>query len=169
MRVRTFEQLIEDCVWPGSGFGPPEDRRHEAIAEVLCRIPESDYRTLVDSIDEFSWFIPASWNRAGVFPFPCIKREAGNIPEARVLYLGPQLEDTAWDILVAIVAHELAHLVLHDDIVTKTPDQYNAQEEAAFSLVCQWGFEREAKKHRAGWRRYDSREKAMIAQLKQKG
>ena len=63
------------------------------------------------------------------------------------------LERASRDVIVAIVAHELAHIVLGHNLFTK--DEYDQQEQEAFELICDWGFEREARKHQAvnRWRR----------------
>lgn len=176
--IRSFDTLLEDCIWPGEGLYLEEeemDRRHTALNYVLCRIPEEDYKRLADSIDDFRWFIPPVWNRGGVtiFKLTCHKKKIKGsklkLPKSsKVLHLSALLERTALDIVVAIVAHELAHIVLEHDIFTKTPNQYDAQENEVFDRICKWGFSREAKKHRALGRQRDSKETALINKLKKR-
>jgi len=77
-------------------------------------------------------------------------------PHAAVLYLSPMLERRAVDIVVAVVAHEFAHIVLRHILFFLTPDEYDRQEQEVFSRIREWGFENEARKHavlrkRRGW------------------
>lgn len=67
------------------------------------------------------------------------------------------LECTAFDIVVAAVAHELAHILLEHKIFTSTQEQYDAQENEVFDRICKWGFSKEAKKHRAYSKQRDTR------------
>jgi len=180
--VRTLEQVTEDGLWPTTGLiGIPADsRRHEAMAEVLCSIPNAGYQMLVDHAYEFDWFVPHYYLLGETHPFPpCFtlvledgsqhesrqncetesprSTDDGFLPNssrtARVLYLSPRLEKSAWDILVAVVAHELAHIALNHSLLT-TPEEYARQEQEVFDTICEWGFGREAKKHNAwcSWR-----------------
>jgi predicted Zn-dependent protease len=66
--------------------------------------------------------------------------------------LGPQLEQAAWDVLVATVAHELAHVALKHSILTD-PKHYQTQEQEAERCLNEWGFELEARKHKLSKRR----------------
>jgi hypothetical protein len=54
--VRTFDVVADDFVWPYQGLGGPNpqaSRRHEALAHVLCCLPEADYRRLKAVINRF--------------------------------------------------------------------------------------------------------------------
>ena len=53
-----------------------------------------------------------AWQGAKVHPFPWTVKEEGLRRYAKVLYLSPLLERRALDVVVAIVAHELAHIFL---------------------------------------------------------
>ena len=59
-QVRTLCQVREDALWPGRGLtpNPLQSRRHQAVATVLCSLPEDDYGKLRDKVDSFTWFIP---------------------------------------------------------------------------------------------------------------
>ena len=164
--IRSFEQLVDDCLFPYQGLNqdPEENIRFQAVAEVLSRIPEKDYQKLTMMIDDFMWFIPPDWSGARIHPFPCTVKEQGVKPYAKVLYLSPCLERRAFDIVVATIAHELAHLVLSHKLFTN-PELYDNQEAAAWELVRKWGFDREEKKHAASWKRYYSRQERLIASL----
>jgi hypothetical protein len=166
--LRSHEQLIEDCLSP-VGFSPTPgtECRNEAVHEVLRRIPKKDYRTLTKMIDDFLWFIPPDSVRGKIHPFPCTTEEEGLVPHAKVLYLSPSLEKGAFDITVAIVAHELAHLVLGHNMYPKAQEAV-AQEDAAWELIRKWGFEREEKKNSARWKRFDTRMKRLIEQARRK-
>ncbi len=62
--VRNSERLLEGFTWPGNPMllDPVEGRRHLAIADVLCRIPEEDYQKLENEAEHFRWLIPHEAN-----------------------------------------------------------------------------------------------------------
>lgn len=175
-RKRTFAQVCANyLMWPGgSGFEEPdesESARHQAIAEVLCCMPEEDYGKLRELCEQeaYQWFIPPAHVLARVDPFganvyppqePGRKSQLG--PYARVIYLSPALEKRAFSIVLASVAHELAHLVLGHKIMEIQPDQYLEQEEQAWNLVAAWGFEEEAKKHESVSKWHESYERSQV-------
>ena len=151
---RSLQELSESMLTlPGMGLGgydPFQSQRHLAVAHVLCSIPPGDYQQLVDLDDSFLWFIPHFLTYGQVEPFPSTVDEGEDSPKApyaKVLYLSPRLERAAWDITVSTVAHELAHIILEHELFSL--EGYDAQEEAAWLRSCEWGFEREAKKHKA--------------------
>jgi predicted SprT family Zn-dependent metalloprotease len=140
---------------------PESQKRYQAIVEVLSRIPEEAYERLCDYADKFRWFIPHPTVRGRLLPFHATdfpRKEKGGrftpLSFARVLYLSPQLEKAAWNIVVLIVAHELAHVFLNHEVQGISEEKYQEQEEQIFNLLCEWSFETEAKKHRriAKWR-----------------
>jgi hypothetical protein len=156
--LRTPKQVFdEDFCWPVSIL----NRRWQAIAEVLCRIPEDDYDKLVKMIDSFTWFIPHEDARSMVYPFfvtvfPETKEgEMRVAPYAQVIYLSPTLETRriAWAVVVAVVAHELAHLVLGHTVTGCSEERYVRQEEEVFDRLCVWGFRREVRAHEADKKR----------------
>ena len=107
---RTLTQIHEDNLWPDPWeLNPQKSRRHQAIAEVLCCIPESGYRRLkqLKEVGILRWFVPGYEIQGAV---ACFDNEGG-IP-FKLVYLSPCLESRAWRIVVAAVARELAHLVL---------------------------------------------------------
>ena len=63
-------------------------------------------------------------------------------------------------IVVAVVAHELAHVALGHELIV-TPEQDAAQEAAVFERICEWGFRKEAVRLRAAHRWRDSRERTI--------
>jgi hypothetical protein len=174
-RIRTHKQLVDDWIFPsGGGFsGEDMDKRLEAVEEVLCRIPEKKYQKLVMMIDDFMWFIPHAWEDGKIYPFTITTEEEGLKPYSQVLYLSPSLERKAFDIVVATVAHELAHLVLKHKIVFVDQDQYNQQEAQAWELVRNWGFVREEKKHEVASKRYYTNQERiknkLYSELKNRG
>ena len=164
--IRSMNQLDEDLLSPSQGLSyPEEDCRHAAVVEVLCRIPAESYETLTERVDDFHWFIPPDWAGAKIYPFPWTTKGKGLKPYAKVIYLSPLLERRSFDIVVAVVAHELVHLVLGHKLFWP-PEEYDPQKGDAWRLVRQWGFEREEKKHEASWRRYYTRQKTLLARLK---
>jgi len=66
---------------------------------------------------------------------------------AAVLYLSPILERRSFDLAVASVAHELAHIALKHNL--HTGEEYDKQEREAWALIMQWGFTDEERRHRA--------------------
>ena len=156
-RIRSLEKVREDVLWPSDSAAASAEqaqgRRYRAVGEVLCRIPEKDYRRLMRMANSFLWFIPPKWRFAGLYAFPWTVKQNGRVPHAKVLYLNPGLEHRSLDLVVAVVAHELAHVVLKHKLFVR-PGEYAAQERAVFQLLRRWGFEREAKKHQAEWKRH---------------
>lgn len=151
---RSFNQLLDSCLLPFSGIcppGPDDSKRICAIVEVLSTIPEDDFIQLEDLIDDFQWFIPHQYSLGQVYPFSAnvYPEEKENlVPYAKVLYLSPFLEDHDISINLAVVAHELAHIILRHKLRCN-PEEYKSQEEDAWEKVVKWGFEKEAKRHEA--------------------
>jgi hypothetical protein len=156
---RPLETVLWTALWPTteSGFsGPEANRRCRAIAEVLRRIPPDWYERLLQQAasdeDSFSWFIPHPLMRAGLWPFPVTVHPPDEAvlpraPHARMLYLSPTLERSGDGIVVAEVAHELAHIALAHQLGRM--NDYVAQEAEAWALVRAWGFVHEERRHRA--------------------
>lgn len=168
--LRTLKQVSMNQLWPPQGLSPDpqESVRHQAVREVLCCIPEDDYICLKVHANPFNWFIPYYETRGMIMPFPLTfgeKHERITYEYAKVLYLSPLLERAAWDFVVGIVAHELAHLTLGHD---PTPQDYETQENEVFKRIREWGFEREAKKVQAvnKWRK--SWENTYLQKLEEK-
>jgi len=156
--ARTEEQVAEDGLWPCTELGGPEQRtsnRHCAIATVLCRIPETDYQKLKEAARSFTWFIPLYEEYGIVYPFAVTHGGEGSgtgrigRAYARVLYLSPRLERSARDIVIAVVAHELAHIAVCEEYSHPDSAEGKTQEDIVFQRICEWGFRREAEKHRA--------------------
>jgi hypothetical protein len=155
--LRSADAVRESALWPSDcAAGQEHGRRVRAVSEVLRRIPEKDYRRLGRMAGRFLWFVPPTWRFAGLYAFPWTVREADRQPHARVLYLSPTLERRAFDLVVAVVAHELAHVLLRHKLFVSL-GEYAAQEREVFRLLCRWGFAREAQRHRAEWTRRSRR------------
>lgn len=167
--ARELVQVVEDLLWPEAGMhvDPLRDLRHRAVAEVLCRIPEPDYQRLANLVDDFIWFIPHQSCGAMVYPFPWTRKEDGLKPYAVVLYLSPTMERWGFEVIVASVAHELAHLLLRHKLIT-APEQYAAQEKEAWDLIRNWGFGSEERKHQLFYKKRGQREEALIAARKRR-
>jgi hypothetical protein len=111
---RTLQSITEELVYPfGNLCGPSEVTiRENAVAYVLCRIPEQDYLKLKDGIDGFDWFVP--YFECGgeiqpffvnIYPRTSKKGKLRLKPYAKILYLSPMLEKRSFDIAVGVVAH----------------------------------------------------------------
>jgi len=158
MEYRDFSKIIDDgLLWPqrGVNIDPTVDQRHNALAKVLCCLPEEDYGRLEQLADSFRWWIPPVEGHAGIWPFHAtvfpekVKNGPQEVPYAQVVYLMPSLEKCAYDIAVGSIAHELAHLVLGHQIQALLPERYLKQEREAWALIESWGFNRESKKCQA--------------------
>ena len=164
LRLRTFQQVYQDMLYPRGAILPDEqgcDRRHQTVAEVLCRVPEEAYqrfkRLKQSRRRSFDWFIPPLGAQGLVYPFPPnvrprkqsmpLERFGTSIlkPYARVIYLSPFLELRRRDNLVYVVAHELAHVWLNHALLYFDHEGKKAEREA-YRRVCSWGFQREARK-----------------------
>ncbi len=159
--LRSFEEasnsLIVMLSGEGLGFDIVGSKRRKALIEVLRRIPEDEFQKLTEAFESgYTWFIPDYSTRGSVRPFFATVYPEGKegskhqlAPYAPIVYLSPVLETSAWDIVVAVIAHELAHIALGHTLMTQSVDEYDAQEDAVFNRLCEWEFEREAKKHRS--------------------
>jgi hypothetical protein len=164
--VRSPQQILADGLYPDPEALEPHDRRHQAVAEVLCRLPEDVYeqvKRIKLSKRSFEWFIPALGTQGLVYPFvPNFKpRTRGGVPVpsasrgmwilgpyTRVIYLSPLQELRGWDSLVLVAAHELAHVVLNHPPICHDQESDRCEREV-FRLVCEWGFDREARREEA--------------------
>ena len=143
--VRLIDKLWEDCIFPGYAGMPVTDKRHKAIVEILCRMPESDYQRLVSMIDDFHWFVPGYNGRpnyADVYPFTRnTDDELGKLTikgYARILFLSPCMERLSFSNNIAIIGHEVARIVLKHNLFPGM--EFPEQEQAAWELVKEWGF-----------------------------
>lgn len=166
--LRSLDRVYEDLLWPDADFfGPDPEKsiRHWAIAEVLCSIPTDDYERLRALAGMFTWFIPHPETYGCGLPFYAqwpeepLGGDVERAPYALVLYLSPLLERASCSIAVAVVAHELAHLVLGHPLEVD-PRLEEGLEEQAWALVRKWGFEKEERAHRALRTRCRRREEA---------
>jgi hypothetical protein len=159
---RSPETIVADNLYPRDSPLPGEqccDRRHQAIAEVLARLPEDAYQRLARrkaSKRSFDWFVPEAGVFGLVFPLDVnFRTKKGRLqrlgqtwlrPHSRIIYLSPYLELRGWDCLVYVVAHELAHISLNHAPETGGDEDAERSEREAFHRACAWGFRREAKK-----------------------
>src|SRR5262245_61993141 len=114
--LRTLEQVIYDHLWPSQGLSPDPaaSLRHRAIVNILVRLPADAYVNLTEKADEFSWFVPDMIHGGMVMPFRyTMPRRRTRVAMAKVLYLSPGLERRSFDVAVASIAHELAHIFLN--------------------------------------------------------
>jgi hypothetical protein len=174
---RTLGRIYEDDLWPlgGGGFvmpNPLQSIRHQAIYEVLATMPDADYEKLKTERHTFFWFIPDWRQRGEVHPFPATvyppRRKGKGLrlaPYSKVLYLSPRLERAAWSQTLAVVAHELAHIVRVHDLHAPY-ERYKQQEEEAWTSVREWGFAKEEKKHEAVSKWYESWDQYIVRKIK---
>lgn len=104
------------------------DPRSSAVIEVLSALPVEDYEIIKG---RRVWFF---------CPNPNVNGWNGSIPanKLQLVYLPPSIE-TGWDKHIdrrAVVAHEIAHVVLGHTSLSSTKEI----EDAAWQKVEQWGF-----------------------------
>ncbi len=165
---RTFDTILADQLWPQQGIfpDPTYDFRHRAVFKVLMTIPQEGYEKLKAQVETFEWFIPERRCRGSVMPFAAGYQESTGTLQtscARVLYLSPVLEKTAWDVIVGIVAHEVAHIGLNHNLFAQ---EYDKQEEECWEKVKEWGFTREVTKVRATHKWRDSWNEYQVRKLR---
>jgi hypothetical protein len=164
--LRSWEQVANSVLWPGSdlcGPNPETNRRYFALAHVLQCLPEHVLSKLENKADDFVWFIPDAAVGGRIVPFPCtMPAEGTRVPMAKVIYLGPALERRNVALVIAAVAHELAHVLLGHELFT-TPDQYKTQEQAAWKAVIKWGFAKEARAHKKWYINYHRNQRYLEA------
>ena len=149
--TREMRRSLEDVLdlWPDEGMVGPDSlgQRGHAIYEVLTTLPNETYSRLAELVDNFTWFVPDAETRGMVHPFFANVKEAlieQPVDFSKVLYLSPQLEHDDFDIAVATVAHELAHIILGHPVVYRNEESYDERESEAWVAVRKWGFEEEA-------------------------
>jgi len=154
--LRDVERLDDDLILPSEmcSLGGIEyiDKRHAAVVEVLLRIPDDPYQYLIQQIDSIEWLIPHKDLYGKVFPVTAkdkINIVGVEVPGRRIIYLSPKLENATVGVRTAVVAHELAHIALKHKLRTASLNEYDQQEREVFRCLIQWGFEQEAKSHRA--------------------
>jgi len=154
---RNYKKVEKGMIMPYLGFGyqPGTGIRTDAIMEVLRRLPEKDYKKLErkSTDNEFQWFIPPYDLLGEVYPFTSNifdekKDRFKLMPYAKVLFLSPILEEKNFDIVTAVTAHELAHIILGHKTVFVDDKTYKTQERTAWNKVIEWGFKKEEKKYR---------------------
>jgi hypothetical protein len=163
---RSFEAVTKDGLWPFQGLNldPEATLRHQAIEEVLRRLPKDAYAALVKKSDTFNWFIPYEESGGEVMPFLCTLPEKKNrAGMAVVLYLSPLLERRGFKSVVATVAHELAHIFLEHKLFGAK--DYEAQENDAWETIRRWGFATEDRANKRFYQRYHSRQRALYKRL----
>ena len=148
---RNHQTLRDEVVSPEGPMGKL-DKRHIAIVEVLRRLPEDAYRSFAEQIDRIHWFVP-HYNVHGmvepVFATDEFEIIPGKIAKGnRVIYFSPRLENEPLVVIVGVVAHELAHIALKHSIAPPRKE-YAEQEKEVSEALCNWGFEKEVKRHRA--------------------
>jgi SAM-dependent methyltransferase len=150
-RLRSISTCVEDAIWPNEPLAPEVglmSRRLRALEQVLSTLPPEPYQRLKEEAARFDWFIPSDTMLGQVRPFratvdhPTV--DAGSVPQARVVYLSPLLEQQEWPVVVTVVAHELAHVILGHRLLDLDREAYDHQEQAVRKAVRQWGFQVEA-------------------------
>jgi hypothetical protein len=168
-RKRTMQEVMDSLLLPFAGLcGNPETEvRVRAVANVLQRIPEKAYHALCEKVDEFVWFTPGTNPEAMVQEFPCTMPETNDfVARTKILYLSPSLEFRDPMFVVAVVAHELAHVLLIHNAGANTEANYQNQEREAWRTMAAWGFENEKRAYKKVREKEDREEAREIAKAK---
>lgn len=162
--LRSPATVLEAGLAPDSAFceQPGCVLRIECVMEVLLRLPEVDFQSLCSCIDDFRWFVPSADELGRLEPFvvtnegrPRSEGELGLAPFALVLYLSPMLESVPRDVVLGVIAHELAHVVCQHS-PQREFGGVEAAEDEAWELTRRWGFASEEEAHEL-WHRDQSR------------
>ncbi len=155
--MQKLRRTIDEVQWgdktfyqPGEGLGDPEagySERRRVLLYVLATLPDEDYEKLCGLQYEVFLWIPPLCGYGFIRPIPPLEEEDKIM---KLVYLSPELEALNEKIVLAVIAHELAHLVL-DHKLWGSFELDEKQEKEAWDQVRKWGFEEEIKanhKHR---------------------
>lgn len=133
---RSYKRTYKEVSYDFTDLGETSSLREKALIKILRTIPEEDYKKLKkDNHKKYQFFIESKDNLGKVH---LLEHQTEFI-----LYLNPILEGLEIDRIIAVGAHELAHIVLEHN-----PREFiNEQEIQAWNRVCEWGFEKEARHH----------------------
>jgi len=131
--ARSVTTLVRDGIITSKQLVPDmgQDLRTRALCEVLCFIPLGDYQQLKQTFKKDMVLIQIP--RKGLAG--CVSKIERNIGCA--LYLSPQLESCKYSYVKNIVAHEISHLLLHSDFLSKNKSLIEKQAELQ---ALSWGF-----------------------------
>ncbi|MCO6454056.1 MAG: methyltransferase domain-containing protein [Pirellulaceae bacterium] len=156
-RLRQREQCQADGVWPAPATvreAGQASRRLRAIEDVLCRLPDEPYAVLCRRAGRLRWYVPHASVLGQVFP-GAPRAARGDSAPAAFVYLAPELERQSAAVNRAVVAHELAHVILGHRLEDLDQPARDSQERAARQAVDDWGFKGENRvaenELRAGW------------------
>lgn len=133
MERRPFEQIVNDYFYRIHKEELRSEGRRNRITSltvILGEIPEADYVKLRDQFREIEIFIPDEQIGAEVFH---LKKNTSTL-----LYLSPYLEKESLESCMAMIAHELGHILLNHHS-QKAEDEI-AMEEEAWKVVEKWEF-----------------------------
>jgi hypothetical protein len=143
---RSVQQLIFDKVFD-KRFDTEESEpifdRYYAYAEVLRRIPPEDYEKLKSILADCFVLIPCGFvNIQLLDPNRSLFNTVGSRSMTKssfILYLSPDLEQEAPQVMIANIAHALAGIIIDEDSSSAV-----AQAEAIYKRTSEWGFKKEA-------------------------
>lgn len=147
MKIYRTPEQIDDRLYPECDR-IPRDARTRALLDVLCRIPDVDYRRLIKRFEKLDWFIPEAEKSSGFYFFDAhmdIQLTVGDWSSPRqklsvVVYLSPALEALSPDALRNIVADKLAHIVLGQEVFFDLDEKASKiEKDARIRKVRIWG------------------------------
>lgn len=131
-RLRSAGSLVRDGLFSARFLKARDSRekRMDALVEVLCSVPEADYKRLGETFRSGAVLvsIPEDTTLGHISRLtPGCNRE---------FYLSPILEDRSVAWVRHVAAHEAAHLLYHFDLTGPT-DQMESE---ADQVAARWGF-----------------------------
>jgi len=166
--LRTVEDVLDkiDSPYWGVMGGLQTDEKYNrvrALIEVLQRIPDDMFEKFKHLSIDILWFLPEQYLFGRVFKchaqiFPPEESETITSEAAYsiVLYLSPELEYRAFDVVVATAAHEIAHIVLGHLDWKLDSASYEKQEKEVWDTLRDWGFKKEVTKNLNSLKRIES-------------
>jgi len=137
--------------------------RVHALIEALQRIPDDMFEKFKDLSIDILWFLPEQhlFGRvfkchAEIYPPENSDSMMSESPYSIVLYLSPELEYRAFDVVVGTAAHEIAHIVLGHLDWKPDSSSYEKQENEVWDTLRKWGFNKEVTKNLSSFKRIES-------------
>lgn len=133
-----------------SGIDKTFENIKDSIKKVLTNVPSKELEKIKDKIRGTHWVCFSIGAYSGKFIANITENECIENKYSIIVFLPSYFEELDKEILIATIAHELAHIALgHCGKRVSYIEDYNKDEEEARELVIKWGFKDELKKEEA--------------------